>query len=144
MDDKDLKKEKIKKLYNMKDEYFNIFKKYKKMYSKLNRLNTALSVFTSVSGATSISLIISGLTFPPLLIASAGLQGFGFLLSTAQAKMQLQNKIESYRNTFLSYSNIVKEISIVLLKNNLSSQEYTVYIEEIESKIQMIESNQIF
>lgn len=135
----------IKKLHKIKDECSEQIKIYKKKYKKTKRLDNAIDGAKSFLDASSIALIITGATiFPPLVLVSAGLSGMTFVMSSTQNSINLKSKTESYRQTFLQYGNLVREMSAVLMKNNLSSADYQKYLEEVLDKQSLISDGQLF
>jgi uncharacterized protein YfkK (UPF0435 family) len=55
-----------------------------------------------------------------------------------QDKTNLKQKIEELKQTINQYNAIVNEIVVVLNKNNLTSEQYTDYLQEIYDKIELI------
>lgn len=127
------------KIHSIKDECKLKIKVFKKKYKKLKRIDNCLDISNSFLNASSIALIISGISLPPLLIISASCSGINFVLGRIQDKVNLKQKIEQLKQSINQYSSIINEIVVVLSKNNLSSNEYSNYMQEIYDKISLLE-----
>jgi len=84
LDSHDTKDAKIRLLKKIKDDCFKNVSAYKKKYRKLKRIDTLIDISNSLLTGISISCTISGMTFPLLLIASAGLSGLTFVTSSSR------------------------------------------------------------
>ena len=144
LDSHDTKDAKIRLLKKIKDDCFKNVSAYKKKYRKLKRIDTLIDISNSLLTGISISLTISGMAIPPLLIASASLSGLTFVSSRVQDKANLKAKYTSHNQTFQNYSDLARSITVVLAKNNLSQAEYHNFIQETLDRISLIESSQLF
>lgn len=129
------KREILKKLRN---DCIVLSNKYKKKYKKYKRVDEAIEGFNSLISASSIACIITGMSIPPLLVASAILSGSSFIITRIQDKINIKSKYTNYNLSINQYSALGREISAVLSKNNLSTKDYQAYIEEINDKINLI------
>jgi hypothetical protein len=129
---------KRKVIKGVKDDCKLKIKLYRKRYKKLKRIDNVLDITNSFLNASAIALIVSGFTMPPLLIASASCSGVNFVMERIQDKTNLKQKIEELKQTINQYNAIVNEIVVVLNKNNLTSEQYTDYLQEIYDKIELI------
>ena len=131
-------------LEKIRDECFENVKLYKKKYKKTKIKDDVIESFNALLNATSITLIVIGFAMPPLLIASASLSGSHFIISSIQNKYNLKQRYLQHSQTMQHYDNLGREVNAVLTKNNLSSEQYQTYIEEINNQLSLIHSNQIF
>ena len=138
------KDKKIEILRTIKKECLAINEKYKAKYRKTKKIDDAIDASNALLTGTSISLTVIGLHTPPLLIASAAISGFSFIMSRIQDKVNFKAKYLQHNQTFSQYSHLAREITTVLNKNNLSSDEYLRYIQEVYDKLGLIEDSQLF
>ena len=130
--------DKIEALKEMKNKCFNRARQHSVKHRKLKRIDDIIGVVSSTLNATSITLVVIGFTIPWCLVASAVCSGIDFVLCQIMNKYDIKAR---YLNR--EYSDLVREISIVLLKNNMPSDEYDRYLEEVCDKISMIENYEI-
>ena len=119
-------------------------KLYRRKYKRMKKMDDIIDLFTSLLSGGSIALIIVGFTNPGCLIASAVLSGVNFVIVRLQDKYNLKHKYIQHNLSMQQYNDLMREISAVLTKNNLTSDEYQSYIEECYSKISLIEDTQLF
>lgn len=138
------KDKKIEILRTIKKEALAEVEKYKAKYRKTKKIDDAIDAGNALLTGTSISLTVIGLHTPPLLIVSASVSGFSFIMSRIQDKINFKAKYLQHHQTFNNYSQLAREIITVLNKNNLSSEEYLRYIQEVYDKLGLIEDSQLF
>ena len=126
-------------MYDCKEKVLN----YKKKYRKLKKIDDSIDAINAFLTGSSITCTIMGMTIPPLLILSASLSGSSFIMSRVQDKYNLKRKYEQHKTTILQYGNLQREIMTVLTKNNLSSEDYHHYLQEVYDKISLIDDNSI-
>ena len=136
--------DKVGILRNIKKDCLRNVCNYKKKYRRLKRVDESLDAFNALLTGTSISLIVAGMGIPPLLIASASISGGSFIIQRVQDKFNMKQKYMTHNLTFSQYSDLAREITSVLSKNNLSQDEYHRYIVECLDKISLIEDSQLF
>jgi hypothetical protein len=117
---------------------------YKKRHQKLKRKDQLIEGFCSILNASSITLILSTPTVPPLFIGSAVCSSLQFVLSRVQEKMKWKDKYHSFLTTSNQYYALASEINVVLHKNHLTNEQYESYIEEVSDKTTLIRDSQIF
>jgi len=122
----------------------NSSKNYKRKYKKTKRIDDMLDLTNALLSGTSISLIAVGFTIPPFLIASASLSSIAFILSRCQDKYNFKSRYTQNHLTLCQYNDLAREIRAVLSKNNLTSDQYQLFIEECYDKMSLIEDSQIF
>jgi hypothetical protein len=135
--------DKIKLLNSIKIECNDKIKDYTKRYKRMKKLDDVIDVSNTILNSSSISCTILGIGIPPLLVVSASLSGISFIMSQVQTKYNIKRKCEQHNTSINQYSNIVREIMTVLSKNNLSSEEYHIYIVEVYDKISLIEDSSL-
>jgi len=135
--------DKVKVLRQLRKDCIQKIKKYKKKFKILKRIDDIIDMSTATLTGISISLTITGMTIPPLLIASATTSGVAFVIDRIQDKYNLKSKYTQHNLTINQYNNLSREILAVLTKNNLSPSEYHNYIVEITDKISLIEDTAI-
>ena len=116
---------------------------HKKKYRKLKKIDDVIDATNALLTGASISCTIMGIGIPVLLIVSASLSGISFISSRVQDKYNLKQRYEQHKLSIHQYSNIIREITSVLTKNNLTSEEYHNYLTEIYDKISLIEDSSI-
>jgi len=138
MEDRTTTKRKV--IHSIKDDTKLKIKVYKRKYKKLKRIDNCLDISNSFLNSSALALVITGATaFPPLLIASASCSGINFVLNRIQDKINIKRKIEELRQSINQFNSVVNEIVIVLNKNNLTSEQYSNYMQELYDKISLIE-----
>jgi hypothetical protein len=136
----DIKRQELRRLQKM---CIHESKNYKKRYKKLKRIDDRLDVITTILNMSSISLTVSGFGLPPLLIASASCAGFSLILSQAQKAYNTKVKLSTIGTTIIQYDSIAREIGAVLLRNHMTSKDYSEYIEDVNSKLSMIDDTRL-
>jgi hypothetical protein len=116
---------------------------HKAKYRKLKKIDDLVDATNALLTGASISCTILGIGAPPLLIVSASLSGISFISSRVQDKYNLKQRYEQHKMSIHQYSNITREITSILTKNNLSSEEYHNYLTELYDKISLIEDGSI-
>ena len=135
--------DKIKALKEIKSKCFNRARMHSVKHRKLKKIDDIIGGVPSALNALSITLVIIGFTQPLCLIASAICGGLDFILNQVMTKHDLKTRYLQHQNTNREYSDLVREISIVLLKNNMPAADYDRYLEEVSDNISMIENYEI-
>jgi hypothetical protein len=136
----DIKRTELKRLQKM---CIHQSKQYKKRYKKLKRTDDRLDVITTILNMSSISLTVSGFGIPPLLVASASCAGASLILSQTQKAYNTKVKLSTIGTTIIQYDNIAREIGAVLLRNHMSSKDYSEYIEDVNAKLSIIDDSRL-
>jgi len=136
-------KDKVKILRQLRNDCIEKIAKYKKKFKKIKKIDDFIDMTTATLTGVSISLTITGMTLPPLLIASITTSGLAFIIDRVQDKYNFKSKYTQHNLTINQYNNLAREILAVLTKNNLSPEEYHSYIVEITDKISLIEDTAI-
>jgi hypothetical protein len=118
--------------------------KHKKAYKKKKRRSDIIDGINTGLSASSIACLIVGLEFPPVLIPSAILSGLNFIISRVSERYNLPQQYSQHNLTSRQYSDLAREIRIVLSKNHMSSQDYQNYLEEIGDKISLISDSELY
>ena len=142
MDEEEHQK-KINLLRKLQIQGFNESRLCKEKYKKLKKQDEWIEICNSLLNATSIALIVAGFTFPPCLIASAAISGFHFIVSSVHKSSNLKQKIEKYDLSSKQWSELGRYVASVLNKNNLTSQQYNQFIDEVHTQINLIEDSSI-
>ena len=135
--------DKIKALKEIKAKCFNRSRSHSVKHRKLKRIDDIIGIVSAALNASSITLVIIGFTNPICLVLSAVCGGIDFILNQIMTKYDLKTRYIQHQNTNREYSDLVREISIVLLKNNMPAEDYDRYLEEVSDKISMIENYEI-
>jgi hypothetical protein len=135
---------KITLLKKIRDECFANVKLFKKQHKKRKRIDKLIDVTNTILSSSSITLIVIGFTVPPILVLSACISGGSFILSRVQDKLDYKSEIVSLHLTITQYNNIGRYINAVLIKNNLSNNEYHSFVCEILERIKLIDESQLF
>ena len=116
-------------------------KKYSKKYNKTKNIDDVIDSLNTVLSGLTVALIITGLSFPPLLIASACCCGMSFLIERIQVKIDLKYRYNQYGQLRKSYYDLHREFKAVITKNDLNSEKLSDMIAEINSRISLIEDD---
>jgi hypothetical protein len=127
-----------KKVELLKKELKNILE-LSSTYQKRYRIDFGNSLLSG----TAIICIIIGFSNPVALISAGVLNGIAFVTNRAQAQWNLKHRYNTHKTTYDQYSALAREITTVLHKNNLSSEQYGDYLEEIYDKISLIQDSQL-
>jgi hypothetical protein len=134
---------KIKILNELKGGCLKKSKLYKKRYKKLKKIDDITDFTTSILNASSISLIVSSVSMPLLVIPSAVCSSIQFVIGQVQNKVNLKNRYNRHLTTSYQYEQLAREILIVLSKNHLTNDQYEAYIQEVNDKIGLIQDSEI-
>jgi hypothetical protein len=135
-----------KKVELLKKELKNILElssTYQKRYRSLKKKDDLIDFCNSLLSGTAIICIIIGFSNPVALISAGVLNGVAFVTNRAQAQWNLKHRYNTHKTTYDQYSALAREITTVLHKNNLSSEQYGDYLEEIYDKISLIQDSQL-
>lgn len=113
-------------------EYMLKYEKLKKKDERIDLLNSFLS-----SGV--IALSITSIPIPPLIFASIGMSSLGLIINSLHKTSKIKMKIERHSITSKQWGELAREISTVLVRNNMSSLEYSSVIESFNQQIGFIE-----
>jgi len=116
---------------------------YQKKYRKLKSRDDMLDFGNSVLTGTAIICIVVGFANPIALISAGVLNGIAFVANRAQAQWNLKHRYNTHKTTYDQYSALAREITTVLHKNNLSSEQYQEYLSEVYDKISLIQDSQL-
>lgn len=135
--------DKIKYLKELKEECKNNSNKYYKAYKRLKWKDDAIDVLTSLLNATSIALMISGLSFPPILIGAITCSGFAYIITQVQRSYNLKYRYTLHDITYKQYLDTIKKIDEVLYKNGLTAEQYDYFIQNMNEKCSLIDDARI-
>jgi len=135
--------DKKKLLREMAKNCVNKSKLYRKRHKKYKFRDDIIDLSVSMMVGASMSLTIMGITFPILLIPSAILSGIAFVLSQAQRQYNLKHRYNMDSITCIQLQELSREISIVLRKNHLSSEDYEDFLNDVSNKLSLIEDTAI-
>lgn len=113
-------------------------------YKKYRLINNIVIASTSFLSAASIGLLISGLVLPPLLIASGVSSGCVFVLNAVNQSLDIQDKRDGHQNTLKNSRDMIREIELILIINHLTPEMLDEMIEQLQGKINLIESTELF
>jgi len=116
---------------------------YQKKYRSLKKKDDIIDFGNSVLTGTAIICIVVGFANPIALISAGVLNGVAFVANRAQAQWNLKHRYNTHRTTWEQYSSLAREITTVLHKNNLTSEQYGDYLEEVYAKISLIQDSQL-
>ncbi len=118
-------------------------KAYKKRYKQLKKRDDMVDIFHTTLNMSAVALTISGFGIPPLLIASATCAGLGLVLTQAQKTYNSKVRLTNYSVCVCQYDEICREITAVLHRNHMSSDDYQEFIENINAKLSMIDDSKL-
>lgn len=135
--------EKKKLLKDIKNKCLIKSKLYTKRYKKLKRIDQVIDLTISFLNSANIALLISGLEFPPVWIGCIVCSSGTLILSRLQQTYNLKHKYNTHNNTIIYYNDISREITNTLYRNHLTNEQLEDFIEYINSKLSLIEDNEI-
>jgi hypothetical protein len=103
-------------------------KKYHSRYKSTKSFDTACDIITAVLNSASISMSVSSITYPYLI--------FGSAISTAMAMM-------IYGVTISQLDSVARDIIARMHVNNQSSDQYSLFLESINLRLDMIDDSKI-
>jgi hypothetical protein len=130
---------KIDVLRGLKDQCLALSKAFKAKFRKTKRIDELIDGWNTLLQSASISMTIIGMSVPPLLVGSSIAAGVAFVSGRVQDKYNFKSRFTKHRLTHKQYADLSREICAVLAKNNLTSNEYHMYIVEIQDKMSLIE-----
>jgi len=132
------------KIYMVKDilkDVENRRQKHFQRYSKYRKINTLSKGCINACNAISVCSII--LTFTPvsnsvMFVALAATSVSG-VYSAVLNSFELEHKINSHNTSYLQYTDIHRDISARIRRNNLNSEDLDILLAEINSRLGLIE-----
>lgn len=116
---------------------------YRRRYKRLKMKDSVCDVSSTVLNFSALSLALTGIGFPPLLIASGACSGLGLIIVQGQRTYNSKTKLTNYNVACLQYEELSREIGAVMLRNHCTSKEYMEYIEDVNCKLNMINDSRI-
>jgi hypothetical protein len=117
--------------------------KHYKKYGKLKKISDRVTALINAFNAVSVCSIIITLTpvFPAaaiIAITTASISGISTAIMTSY---NLNVKIENHHTAYLEYATLYRDIQAKIKKNNLSSKDLDLLLEEINDKLSLIENS---
>jgi len=135
--------DKKKLLKEIKNRCIKKSKEYKKRFKRLKKWDDRIDLLVSFLNSANIACLISGLTYPPILIASIVCSGLGLIVSRVQQSYNFKHRYTTHNNTINNYNEVAREIITILHRNHLTNEQLQEYIEYINSKLDIIEGSSI-
>lgn len=142
-DEKKKISDKRKLLRTMNKACVNQAQHYKKRYKRLKWKDDAVDVLSTCLNMSAVALTISGFGIPPLLIASASLSGAGLILSQAQRTFNSKSRLANYSVCTAQYEELARDITTILFRNHMSSENYITLVDDINARISMIDDSKL-
>jgi hypothetical protein len=136
-------KDKRKNLRELQKHCITQSNHYRKRYKRLKMKDNICDVSATVLNFSAMSMALSSITFPPLLIACGACSGLGLIITQGQRTYNSKVKLTNYNVACLQYEELGREINAVLLRNHCTSKEYLEYIEDVNAKLNMINDSRI-
>mgnify|MGYP001626869460 CR=1 FL=1 len=115
--------------------------KHYKKYSKYRKINTITKSCINACNAISVCSMI--LTFTPVspavLIVALSATTCSGVSSAVLNAFELDHKIHSHNTSYLQYTDIHRDISARIRRNNLTSEDLDILLTEINSRLGLIE-----
>lgn len=126
-------------LKNVKSKKESHYKKWK----KLNKINSIIKASINGMNAISVcSLVLSMSPASPLfMIVALCSTSVSSILSAATTAYELENKSHSHQTSYLQYTDIYRDVSARILRNNISSEDLDVLLVELNVRLGLIEDN---
>lgn len=119
--------------------------KHYKKYSKFKKINTISKSFINACNAVSVCSMI--LTFTPVspavLIVALSATTCSGVSSAVLNAIELDHKIHSHNTSYLQYTDIHRDISARIRRNNLTSEDLDILLTEINSRLGLIEDQSL-
>jgi len=116
---------------------------YRKRYKRLKMKDNICDVSATVLNFSAMSMALSSIGFPPLLIASGACSGVALIIVQGQRTYNSKVKLTNYNVACLQYEELGREINAVLLRNHCTSIQYMEYIDDVNAKLNMINDSRI-
>ena len=116
---------------------------YRRRYKSLKMKDSICDVSSTVLNFSALSMALSAISFPPLLLASGACSGLGLIIVQGQRTYNSKVKLTNYNVACLQYEELGREINAVLLRNHCSSKQYLEYIEDVNAKLNMINDSRL-
>lgn len=98
--------------------------------SLVNSLN-AVSVCSMVLNFTDVSDVVMFIALTSTTISS--------IMSAVNSSIDLDGKIHSHKSSYLQYTDLYRDVSARILKNNMSSQDLDILLNEMNPRMGLIE-----
>ena len=114
-----------------------------KQFGKYKSINT----FTKslVNGLNAVSVCSMVLTFMPVnpvfLIVALSCTSISAISSAVHSSTDIEGKVHSHNTSYLQYTDLYRDISARLLRNNLSSEDLDNLLTEINSRMGLVEDH---
>jgi hypothetical protein len=119
-------------------------KKYFARYSKLKKRDDRLDVIKDTLNACSIGLIVAGLVaFPPALFIAIACNIGNYICTRWSTTLDYKHKYSRDALSSKQLVDLAREMTAVLAKNNLTSEQYMAFIEETNNRIALISDSAI-
>ena len=134
------KKELIKDILNdvkkRKTQHYKQFGKYK----KINTFTKSL-----VNGLNAVSVCSMVLTFmpsnPAVIIIALCATSISAITSAVHSSTDVEGKLYSHNTSYLQYTDLYRDISARLLRNNLTSEDLDNLLSEINARMGLVEDH---
>lgn len=132
------KKNTIEKL--LKDINFKSMKYYKR-YKKLKKITKILKGLITALNAVSVSSIILMLNpiSPVFMFTALVSSSISGIIQAVISSIEIENMYNSDNTSYLQYTDLFRNINNILLKNNLSSNDFDNLLVSINEKLGLIE-----
>lgn len=134
---------KVEILKKMRNDATTKAVEYMLKYEKLKKKDERLDLVNSFLTSGVIALSITSLSIPPVIFASIGMSSLGLILSSLHKTSKIKMKIERHSTTSKQWSELARTITNILVKNNMSSEQYGGIIEALNREINFIEDSSI-
>lgn len=135
--------DKIQYLKQLKEDCKLNSNKYYIAYKRLKWKDDIIDISTSLLNATSIALMISGLSFPPVLLGAITCSGLAYIITQVQKSYNLKHRYTLHDITYKQYLDTIKKIDEVLTKNGLTGEQYEYFIQNMNEKCSLIDDARI-
>ena len=118
-------------------------KEHYKQFGKYKSINTFIK--SLVNGLNAVSVCSMVLTFTPsspvFLIVALSCTSLSAISSAVHSSTDVEGKVHSHNTSYLQYTDLYRDVSARLLRNNLSSLDLDNLLSEINARIGLIEDN---
>ena len=118
-------------------------KKYHSRYKSTKSFDTACDIITAVLNSASISMSVSSITYPYLIFGSAISTAMAMMISQTQRAAGTRSKLTSYGVTISQLDSVARDIIARMHVNNQSSDQYSLFLESINLRLDMIDDSKI-
>ena len=119
-----------------KKEHYKQFGKYKKINTFTKSLVNALNAISVCSMVLTFTP-----TSPAVIIIALSATSISAISSAVHSSTDIEGKVHSHSTSYLQYTDLYRDVSARLLRNNLTSEDLDNLLTEINSRMGLVEDH---